>query len=422
VTCTDKVTQEVQLPVLRNLKSVPQAITAIIPTYNRALYLANAIDSVLGQTVPPYELIVVDDGSVDSTREILKSFGDRIRVIHKENGGKASALNVGLQNANGELIWIFDDDDVALPNCLEKLSAALVDHPECGFSYGGYDHLIEFEGGKSKVIDPDLRIDKSVDFRISVLERCYIFQPGMLVRRSVFEAVGPFNESLVRSQDYEMLLRITRVFSGIEVSAILFHQRQHLGVRGSADAPVARGRTESSWIKYDNLIFSEIYKTYPLCEYLPGRCCGEGEIAATRQGLLERCCVMARKGMWPQAAADLKDYIALIRSDASTTITGEERLILRRFFGPFSYADSKIAETDMFFSVLRDASPRRLRWGIATELFTPLANELGYGIRRGYVRYVLGTLRKCVIFIAKYLGVRGLRSGAIGVMRGMESR
>ena len=193
---------------LQNSKSVPASITAIVPTYNRARYLATAVDSVLDQTLRPAEVLVVDDGSVDETREILKAYGTRIVAIHKSNGGKASALNLALKHARGQFIWIFDDDDVAISYALETMADALAKHPECGFAYGSHDHLVESDSGQPSVVQPDLRIDKSLDFRLSVLERCYIFQPAMLVRRAVFDAVGLFNEALIRSQDYDMLMRM----------------------------------------------------------------------------------------------------------------------------------------------------------------------------------------------------------------------
>jgi glycosyltransferase involved in cell wall biosynthesis len=410
------------LGVFRNSACVPQAISAIVPTYNRAQFLAHTLDSLLSQTLPLHELIVVDDGSVDSTREILDRFEDRIQVIHKTNGGKASALNVGLKAAKGEFIWIFDDDDEAAPDCLEKLFGALTEHPECGFSYGRYDHLIETPGREARIVDPDLRIDRSIDFKLSVLERCYIFQQGMLVRRSVFDAVGPFNETMVRSQDYEMLLRITRQFKGIAVDSIVFHYRQHSGVRGLRSASIAKGQIVASWIKYDDLIFSKVYETYLLSEFLPAHCGDQLSTEETRYALLERSCIMARKALWTQAAADLKEFVALVQSSASVEISEPERKILQRFFGPYSYADSKLAESDALFNILGEIGSRRLRHTFAAELLAPIAGELGYGIRRGYVRYVLGTSRKCVLFVSKYLAARRRHRGVIAVMRRMESR
>ena len=406
---------------LRNFKSVPATITAIVPTYNRARYLATAIDSVLDQTLRPAEVLVVDDGSVDETREILKTYGARIQAIHKTNGGKASALNLALKNARGEFIWIFDDDDVALPDALEKMFNALAEHPESAFAYGSHDHLVESDSGQFRVVQPDLRIDISLDFRLSVLERCYIFQPAMLVRRAVFDAVGPFNEALVRSQDYEMLMRITRRFSGVDVGSILFHQRQHSGPRGSAASPVAKGKVASAWIRYDDMIFSQVYATYPLSEYLADRNHGELSPSEKRSALLERACIMARKGMWSHAAADLKAFSALLRSSAELSLTPSESATLQRFFGPYSYADHKLSESGVFFYALKNSFPVRVRWMIAKNLLAPILGELRYSIRNRHVRYFLGTARKCSVFSSMYLRARRRRDEPIGVMTGMES-
>jgi glycosyltransferase involved in cell wall biosynthesis len=403
---------------LRNSKSVAPVITAIVPTYNRARYLATAIDSVLNQTLRPAEVLVVDDGSVDETREILKAYGTRIEAIHKTNGGKASALNLALKHARGEFIWIFDDDDVALPDALEKMFDALAEHPERAFAYGLHDHLVESDSGQFRVAQPDLRIDKSLDFRLSVLERCYIFQPAMLVRRAVFDSVGPFNEALVRSQDYEMLMRITRRFSGVDVGSTLFHQRQHAGPRGSVASPVAKGKVASAWIRYDDMIFSHVYATYPLSEYLADRNKGELSPAEKRSAVLQRACIMARKGLWSHGAADLKTFSAL-RSGAELTLS--ESTTLRRFFGPYSYADHKLSESGVFFCALRNSFPARVRWKIAANLLAPILGELRYSIRKGHVRYFLGTARKCLVFSSMYLRAGHWRDEPIGAITGMES-
>lgn len=407
---------------LQNSKSVPASITAIVPTYNRARYLATAIDSVLNQTHRPAQVIVVDDGSVDATPEILKAYGTRIEAIRKANGGKASALNLALRHARGEFIWIFDDDDVALPHALEGMAHTLAEHPECAFAYGSHDHLVDSENGQARVVQPDLRIDRSLDFRLSVLERCYIFQPAMLVRRAVFDAVGPFNEALVRSQDYEMLIRITRRFAGVDVGSILFHQRQHSGPRGSAASPVAKRKIASAWMRYDDMIFSHVYRTYPLSEYLVDRINGKLSPIETRSALLERACIMARKGMWSHAASDLKAFSALLPSSAELSVTPSESTTLRRFFGPYSYADHKLAQSGAFFRALRTSFPARVRWNIAANLLAPILGELVYSIRNGHVRYFLGTARKCIVFSSMYLRARRLRNEPIGMITGMESR
>ena len=86
--------------------------SVIIPTYNRANYVGEAVESVLQQTYQNSELIVVNDGSTDDTAEVIRRFGDQICYVEKANGGKASAVNLGLKYVTGEYVWILDDDDI----------------------------------------------------------------------------------------------------------------------------------------------------------------------------------------------------------------------------------------------------------------------------------------------------------------------
>lgn len=99
-------------------------VSVIIPTYNRARYVAQAINSVLAQTVTPEEIIVVDDGSTDNTQEVLKRFGDRIRYISQNNAGPGIARNTGIKSSQNEYIAFLDSDDLWEPNRLERQLAA----------------------------------------------------------------------------------------------------------------------------------------------------------------------------------------------------------------------------------------------------------------------------------------------------------
>ena len=122
--------------------------SVIIPTYNRANYVVEAVESVLQQTYQGFELIVVNDGSTDDTAEVIRRFGDRIRYMEKANGGKASAVNLGLKYMTGEYVWILDDDDIALPNKLELHAAQFAADPDLKFVYTGYESI---EGERSDV-------------------------------------------------------------------------------------------------------------------------------------------------------------------------------------------------------------------------------------------------------------------------------
>lgn len=109
-------------------------ISLVILNYNYAAYLRDAIDSALQQSQPFFEIIVVDDGSTDSSREIIKSYSDSIRGIIKENGGQASAMNTGFDAAGGDWIWFLDADDYLFPNSVKMVGNSLKD--ELGMIYG----------------------------------------------------------------------------------------------------------------------------------------------------------------------------------------------------------------------------------------------------------------------------------------------
>ncbi|HEX3110532.1 MAG TPA: glycosyltransferase family A protein, partial [Thermoanaerobaculia bacterium] len=96
-----------------------KSVSVVIPSYNYARYLGEAIDSALGQTLPPLEVIVVDDGSTDDTPAVLAAYGDRIRVLRQKNAGVAVARNSGIAAARGECVAFLDADDVWLPRKLE---------------------------------------------------------------------------------------------------------------------------------------------------------------------------------------------------------------------------------------------------------------------------------------------------------------
>lgn len=121
------------------------SITAIIPTYNRSKLLLECIASIREQTRPVDEIIVVDDGSTDDTGHVVRSLPGPIRYLRQENAGKSAALNTALKEAQGEFIWICDDDDLALPEAAEALSTALIGTPH-SFAFGRH---LRFRGDGS---------------------------------------------------------------------------------------------------------------------------------------------------------------------------------------------------------------------------------------------------------------------------------
>ena len=128
-------------------------VSVIIPTYKRAAYLKEAVESVLAQTFEDWELIVVDDGSPDNTGEIVETLRQRdhrIRYIRQSNGGWCAAQNIGVSHAKGNYIALLDNDDLWLPEKLNVQVSFMESHPEIGFCYTRFQIYRETENGLEK--------------------------------------------------------------------------------------------------------------------------------------------------------------------------------------------------------------------------------------------------------------------------------
>lgn len=178
-------------------------VSIIIPTYNRAALLRETIESVLAQSYPAIELIVVDDGSTDHTPAMLATYADRIRVIRKVNGGGTAARNTGIQAARGAFISVLDHDDLLLPTKIERQVRLLQAHPEYGLAHCGYYRMDRHGHYIDKVVDlPE------GDVRTKIVLGCFVWSGAPLIRRAVLDEVGLFDER-IWSSDADMWLRIS---------------------------------------------------------------------------------------------------------------------------------------------------------------------------------------------------------------------
>jgi len=280
-------------------------ITAIIPTYNRSSLLRECIGSVLAQTRPLDEIIVVDDGSTDDTQAVMGSYGDRVKLLTKPNGGKASALNLALAQCTGDYVWICDDDDYAAPDGLTHLAAALDDDASAGFAFGTF--RIFTGEGRARVFSPPTywRREEEPNPALNFLEEMFTFQFAMLVRRSLYQKVGTFREDLIRSQDYDMAIRLSQAAKGEYVPEVIFFQRRHEGQRGPSGKSFAAEGSIRKWLEYDQKIFAGVRSTIPLQRFTPTFALGWDGARAERAAYLERACVLAQRAMWDDAITDL---------------------------------------------------------------------------------------------------------------------
>ena len=183
--------------------SVPR-ISVIIPAYNQARYVSQSIESVLKQTFPEFELIVVDDGSTDETPQIIASIQDpRMRVIRQPNAGLSAARNTGLRASSSPLVTFLDADDYFLPDKLKVLNEFLEDHPEIGLVAG---HPIYINDAGDIVSRPPMS-----QTRLGLPELLFenpICVSGILLRRVWLERVGVFDETLRACEDWDLWLRL----------------------------------------------------------------------------------------------------------------------------------------------------------------------------------------------------------------------
>jgi len=182
-------------------------VSIIIPCYNYAHFLAEAIESALAQSYASFEVIVIDDGSTDETRAVVARF-PQIRYFHQVNSGLPAARNTGLRESKGDYVVFLDADDKLLPAALEAGVSALEDDADAAFVWG-YTQLISSDGWP---LPTELFLQyEDRDCYLWLLRRNYIWNPGaVMYRRAVFDAVGDFDTSLTSCEDYELYLRIAR--------------------------------------------------------------------------------------------------------------------------------------------------------------------------------------------------------------------
>lgn len=181
-------------------------ITVVMPCFNAERYVREAVDSVLNQSFPSVELIVVDDGSTDRSREILASYGSRIRVLSQENRGPYPARNFGISESHGEFVAFLDADDWWSLDCLEKLEAALTGDQSVALAYCGWQN-VGVEGGRG---DPYVPPDYELEDKAARFLRSAAPWPihAALVRREILDKVGGFDLDLPTCMDYDLWLRI----------------------------------------------------------------------------------------------------------------------------------------------------------------------------------------------------------------------
>jgi glycosyltransferase involved in cell wall biosynthesis len=183
-------------------------ISVIIPSWNRAEQLAAALDSVYAQTLAPHEVIVVDDGSTDTTRQRVTGHYPQVRYIYQHNKGVSSARNTGISAASGDWIALLDSDDRWQPGKLEHQQQALAANP--GYRLCHSDETWIRNGKRVNPMKKHAKVGGHI--YLQCLPLCVISPSAVMIHRELFEAVGLFDETLPACEDYDLWLRICAVY------------------------------------------------------------------------------------------------------------------------------------------------------------------------------------------------------------------
>ena len=210
------------------------AVSVIIPTYNSARFLVEAVESVLEQTWRDFEILVIDDGSTDETAAVMKQFGAPVRYIQQQNGGVAVARNKGISDSTGRYIAFLDADDTWLPEKLEKQLALLRKNQDARACYSAYSSVTS--DLKPIGICRSIRHGRAIE---DLLERGNIIGSicTVLCERGLFDLAGGFDPVLSQCADWDMWVRMALHTEFVYIDEPLVTYRQH-GSNMSRNAPL----------------------------------------------------------------------------------------------------------------------------------------------------------------------------------------
>jgi len=229
-------------------------ISVVIPTWNSAGYLPATLDSVLGQTWPHVEIVIVDDGSTDDTESVLAPYRDRVLYVRQDNwGGPSRPRNTAISHASGDYIAFFDSDDLMDPEKLAAAATVLQAHPEVDFTFTNFreidendavltsDFLIPYTNFRQVTGFPDGPEVGFLSGRAAYTELLaanFVGTSSVVCRRGVFERVGPFDETMLNADDVDMWRRVAYAGSGFAfINRVLHSYRKREGgvtTRGAA--------------------------------------------------------------------------------------------------------------------------------------------------------------------------------------------
>lgn len=235
------------------------SVSVVIPNYNRAGLIGETLESILSQTRPVDEIIVVDDGSTDDSIQVVESFAPRVRLIAQPNAGPAAARNRGFAASTGDFLQFFDSDDLCAPNKIElQLAALRTSGADIAYSAWLQATLTD---GVAEFHEPPLQQGPLPPWRRpeSWFLRGWVtvFQT-LLIRRTLLERIGPYREDLMPSEDSELLFRFLLAGARmVHVPGTLVLYRRHPAAQISGTS-MGAARRARDWLKFTKAVMAHI--------------------------------------------------------------------------------------------------------------------------------------------------------------------
>lgn len=238
-------------------------VSVVIPCRNAERFLGDAIRSALAQTYDHVEVIVVDDGSSDRSREVAAAFGDRIRLIAQPHRGGNAARNAGIARSRGEYILFLDADDLLAPTCASTRAEILLSRPDVGLVAGWYREIDE--AGRLLPRVPELRRVGSLPAFRQAVRRNWGPPVGWMFRREAYDRCGGFDPLLRSCQDWDFVIRLALRYEVAYVPEVEAFYRK---VAGSVSSDPGRMLTEARKLQRKNRAYAERALQYRLdCGY-----------------------------------------------------------------------------------------------------------------------------------------------------------
>ena len=206
-------------------------VSVVIPTYNRAHFIVDAIESVLNQSYPSIEILIIDDGSTDDTDKVLENYNDKITLIKQANQGVSSARNNGISHANGDYVAFLDSDDIWAEDKITKQINIFNEYPRTGLVTGGWF----FINSKGEVVGSQNAENTFISKEYIEIYNACGSPSNCLIKKSVLDEVGHFDVNLSCSEDRELFMRIAQISELRSVLEPTVYMRMHDEFRPNRD-------------------------------------------------------------------------------------------------------------------------------------------------------------------------------------------